>query len=707
MFQRPPPTDNVPLYVLAPPTSDLIKDTAPSNMATKRKQDDKHLKILRELGTKPENKKCFDCEQRGPTYVNMTVGSFVCTRCSGILRGLNPPHRVKSISMTSFSPQEIEFLEKHGNEFCRQTWLGLDNSRGSSLESKDEQKVRDYMVQKYERKKWYIPASQVKLNNSSSNSTPEAQPLRQIVASDSPKTTLSSSSSSPPTTKVAAKISLPMPGAVPGPALQAHSKVATSEPSQQKPSMDLLGDLGGDPFSQPQQQPQQTAASAGGFANFGQAFSGQAAQGNKPATFDPFGATPSFSSSTSFNAFGQAAPQTGTSINAVPASASFNAFGAAAVPSQPASSGFAAFSSVPPLTQATGSNAKVNQTAQSLLNLSLTTSTSSSTAAQQVNSSADKYAIFSSLAADGASGSTGSGSIDWTGGGGSSSGGSIDWSGPNKASGSSLLSGGGIDWGPGSNTNIKQPTSSGLSLMSSGPNPFSGQSSLSGMQGQTNTQPVYTGSMGGLGSQATPQTSGFGAFGATQGVTGSMGPATGSLMNGGFNQPQGGAFPPQGGFGSVTPLQGSAPQGQMGGMGGGFGMQPQAGFPPGGAAMGGGMKAGFGTAAQPGMAGAGQGFGQGGFGGTMQGGFGAPTQPGMNTMQPVGMSQAAGAGLGLPGSMGTPQNAAGGMGFGAQPQGMTAATGGWPQQQSNPFMGQVDNFSSQQSQSQRSTNPFM
>lgn len=31
-------------------------------------------------------------------------------------RGLNPPHRVKSISMTTFTHQEIEFLQKHSNE---------------------------------------------------------------------------------------------------------------------------------------------------------------------------------------------------------------------------------------------------------------------------------------------------------------------------------------------------------------------------------------------------------------------------------------------------------------------------------------------------------------------------------------------------------------------------------------------------------------
>ncbi|GCC19998.1 hypothetical protein chiPu_0021232 [Chiloscyllium punctatum] len=82
----------------------------------RRKQEEKHLKLVRELGSRPHNRQCFECEQRGPTYIDITVGSFVCTSCSGILRGLNPPHRVKSISMTTFTEQEIEFLQSHGNE---------------------------------------------------------------------------------------------------------------------------------------------------------------------------------------------------------------------------------------------------------------------------------------------------------------------------------------------------------------------------------------------------------------------------------------------------------------------------------------------------------------------------------------------------------------------------------------------------------------
>lgn len=53
--------------------------------SAKRKQEEKHLKLLREMSSLPPNRKCFDCDQRGPTYTDMTVGSFVCTSCSGIL----------------------------------------------------------------------------------------------------------------------------------------------------------------------------------------------------------------------------------------------------------------------------------------------------------------------------------------------------------------------------------------------------------------------------------------------------------------------------------------------------------------------------------------------------------------------------------------------------------------------------------------------
>ncbi|XP_037642457.1 arf-GAP domain and FG repeat-containing protein 1b isoform X3 [Sebastes umbrosus] len=217
-------------------------------MATsaKRKQEETHLKMLREMTSLPANRKCFDCDQRGPTYVNMTVGSFVCTTCSGILRGLNPPHRVKSISMTTFTHQEIEFLQKHSNEVCKHIWLGLYDDRTLVVpDFREPQKVKEFLQEKYEKKRWYVPPDQARAvasvqasvsgsSASSTGSTPEVQPLKTLQLNRTPLRQSPAIGRS-----------------------QAHS-------AAQEKKFDLLSDLGGDIFAAP---PTQTSSSTN-FANF-------------------------------------------------------------------------------------------------------------------------------------------------------------------------------------------------------------------------------------------------------------------------------------------------------------------------------------------------------------------------------------------------------------------------------------------------------
>ncbi|CAH1115574.1 unnamed protein product [Psylliodes chrysocephalus] len=129
--------------------------------SSRRKQDEKNLKTLRELGALPLNKYCFDCNQRGPTYVNVTIGSFVCTKCSGMLRGITPPHRVKSISMATFTNEEIDILKSRGNDYCRQVWLGLYEGTPPSTNG-DETSIRDFMIEKYEKRRYYLDPVNVK-----------------------------------------------------------------------------------------------------------------------------------------------------------------------------------------------------------------------------------------------------------------------------------------------------------------------------------------------------------------------------------------------------------------------------------------------------------------------------------------------------------------------------------------------------------------
>merc|ERR1712051_157998 len=70
----------------------------------------------------------------------MTIGSFVCTKCSGMLRGITPPHRIKSMSMSSFSAEEVSFLKSRGNVWCSKVWMGLyDKGRSVAPDSKGQE----------------------------------------------------------------------------------------------------------------------------------------------------------------------------------------------------------------------------------------------------------------------------------------------------------------------------------------------------------------------------------------------------------------------------------------------------------------------------------------------------------------------------------------------------------------------------------------
>ncbi|XP_051719564.1 arf-GAP domain and FG repeat-containing protein 1a isoform X3 [Ctenopharyngodon idella] len=247
--------------------------------SAKRKQEEKHLKMLREMTSLALNRKCFDCDQRGPTYANMTVGSFVCTSCSGILRGLNPPHRVKSISMTTFTQQEIEFLQKHGNEACKQIWLGLYDDRNLAIpDFREPQKVKEFLQDKYEKKRWYVPPEQAKTvasvhasisgsSASSTSSTPEVRPLKTLLEESVPS--LHFSKNTPSQSPVVSRAQL-------------------AQQQYQDRKFDLLSELGGDIFAGPHSQSTGNANFAN-FAHFNSHSAAQNANANADfANFDAF-----------------------------------------------------------------------------------------------------------------------------------------------------------------------------------------------------------------------------------------------------------------------------------------------------------------------------------------------------------------------------------------------------------------------------------
>lgn len=59
--------------------------------------------------------------------------------------------------MATFTPEEIEFIKVRGNDYCRRVWLGL--YEGESVNFTDEQSIKDFMSDKYEKKRYYLESS--------------------------------------------------------------------------------------------------------------------------------------------------------------------------------------------------------------------------------------------------------------------------------------------------------------------------------------------------------------------------------------------------------------------------------------------------------------------------------------------------------------------------------------------------------------------
>ncbi|XP_072817880.1 arf-GAP domain and FG repeat-containing protein 1 isoform X13 [Vicugna pacos] len=230
--------------------------------------------------------------------------------------------------MTTFTQQEIEFLQKHGNEVCKQIWLGLFDDRSSAIpDFRDPQKVKEFLQEKYEKKRWYVPPEQAKVvasvhasisgsSASSTSSTPEVKPLKSLLGDSAPALHLNKGTPS----------QSPVVGRSQG-------------QQQEKKQFDLLSDLGSDIFAAP--APQSTATA--NFANFAH-FNSHAAQNSANADFANFDAFGQSSGSSNFGGFPTAShssfqPQT-TAFRMLSSSCSFGEF-TSAFPLQATNSGSA------------------------------------------------------------------------------------------------------------------------------------------------------------------------------------------------------------------------------------------------------------------------------------------------------------------------------------------------------------------------------
>mmetsp|Transcript_34201 Transcript_34201/g.30932 ORF Transcript_34201/g.30932 Transcript_34201/m.30932 type:complete len:233 (-) Transcript_34201:660-1358(-) len=114
--------------------------------------------IFGELLSRPENQVCADCTNKGPTWVSIDYGVFLCMRCSGVHRQLGPHiTRVRSTKLDSWKKENIEILAAVGNKLANDYYefkLPKGFSRLDSSASMTQ--CRKFVDEKYVNKK-YVP----------------------------------------------------------------------------------------------------------------------------------------------------------------------------------------------------------------------------------------------------------------------------------------------------------------------------------------------------------------------------------------------------------------------------------------------------------------------------------------------------------------------------------------------------------------------
>ncbi|KAI3989980.1 hypothetical protein MKX01_003683 [Papaver californicum] len=120
---------------------------------TSKKEEERNEKIIRGLMKLPPNRRCINCNSLGPQYVCPNFWTFICITCSGIHREFT--HRVKSVSMSKFTFQEVDYLQRGGNQRAREIFLkDWDLQRERLPSSSNVVKIREFIKNVYVDKKY-------------------------------------------------------------------------------------------------------------------------------------------------------------------------------------------------------------------------------------------------------------------------------------------------------------------------------------------------------------------------------------------------------------------------------------------------------------------------------------------------------------------------------------------------------------------------